>query len=158
MNTLTARFLEDKLTTGWQFHTNLITSLIYWSVSLLLQVKSTEQHPHNVITVTLNTRLEYWKHHILPQIPKMALLPMALVVGTIQSTDSSIVCQVASKRQMTSHTTRDTGTVLVCGSFCCNQHTQFHKLSMHETDVGKTLSQLVPINVHIQCATVLSFT
>ena len=40
------------------------------------------------------------------------------------------------------------------GSFCCNQHTQFHKLSTHETDVGKKLSQLVLINVHVQCATV----
>jgi len=32
---------------------------------------------------------------------------------------------------------------------CCNQHTEFHKLSTHKTDVGKKLSQLALINVHL---------
>ena len=93
--------------------------------------------------------------HLLPQIPNMALIPMALgtckaipattlalevayrmttpstatmvqgeaprvgaitiklVVGTTQSTDSSSIPQVATKQQMTSHTTKDTETIVV---------------------------------------------
>ena len=69
--------------------------------------------------------------------PQVGAITVELVVDTTQSTDSSSIPRVASKQQMTSHTIRDTGTIAVCGSFCCNQHTQFHKLSTHRADVGE---------------------
>ena len=45
--------------------------------------------------------------------PRVGAITIKLVVGTTQSTDSSSIPQVATKQQMTSHTTKDTETIVV---------------------------------------------
>ena len=60
--------------------------------------------------------------------PQVGAITVELVVDTTQSTDSSSIPQVATKQLMTSHTTKDTETIVVrlwpILLLYCNQHPQ----------------------------------